>query len=128
MTPIPASLPARNTLSLPALLLRLEGLLVFLGAVGVYAHLHYAGLVFLLLLFVPDLGMLGYAANPRVGSHTYNAMHTYVIPAALLAVASGSTALTGIALIWLAHIGMDRTLGYGLKYPTTFKDTHLNQV
>lgn len=117
--------------SLPALLLRLEGMVVFLGAVGIYIHLHYDGLLFAILLFTPDLGMLGYLANPRLGSHTYNIVHTYIIPAALLALSVAlpeASGLTPVALIWLAHIGLDRVLGYGLKYPTTFKDTHLNHV
>jgi hypothetical protein len=39
-----------------------------------------------------------------------------------------SPVVVAVALIWFAHIGMDRTVGYGLKYPTSFKDTHLQRV
>ena len=57
-------------------------------------------------------------------------MHTLVLPVALgtAGVVSDSATAAGIALIWLAHIGIDRALGYGLKYPTAFKDTHLQRV
>lgn len=126
-----SGLSSQRLSSLPALLLRLEGLVVFLGAVGMYAHLRYDGLLFAILLLAPDLGALGYLANPRLGSRTYNIVHTYIIPAALLALGVASPEATGftlVALIWLAHIGLDRALGYGLKYPTAFKDTHLNHV
>ena len=57
-------------------------------------------------------------------------MHTYVGPVALGAtgILADSERAAQVALIWLAHIGMDRLLGYGLKYPTAFKDTHLQRV
>jgi hypothetical protein len=84
--------------------------------------------MFALLFLVPDLSMIGYAGGARAGSITYNAIHTYVGPLLLGAYSLAGehrTALS-IALIWIAHIGFDRMLGYGLKYPTRFKDTHLN--
>ena len=72
--------------------------------------------------------MVGYLANPRVGAAVYNLVHTYGGPLALYAYAIGThnTQLVQLALIWTAHIGFDRMLGFGLKYPTRFKDTHLN--
>ena len=86
--------------------------------------------MFALLLFTPDLSMLGYAAGPRVGGAVYNVFHTYPLPAALAAcgLVGGSTWAVAAALVWLGHIGMDRALGYGLKYPTAFKDTRLGRI
>jgi hypothetical protein len=74
--------------------------------------------------------MLGYLANVRVGSVIYNFAHTYITPAILLAIAyfAAKPQLVAIALTWTAHIGFDRLLGFGLKYPTHFKDTHLQHV
>ncbi len=85
---------------------------------------------FLALFLVPDLSMVGYLATPRLGSLTYNIVHTYVTAAVLLGVAwvfHFPTALLA-GLLLTAHIGMDRCLGFGLKYPTAFKDTHMQRV
>jgi len=116
--------------SAPSILLRFEGLAVFVGAAGLYADGDYGWLAFLVFLLAPDLGMLGYLANPRVGAATYDVVHTTVLPIALgVAGFLADAALpVQVALIWLAHIGLDRALGYGLKYPTQFKDTHLQRV
>ena len=85
-------------------------------------------LQFALLILLPDLSMLGFAANIRVGAITYNAVHTYVGPLVLAAYsfASNRSAMESLSLIWMAHIGFDRMIGVGLKYPTRFNDTHLN--
>src|SRR5947208_2970165 len=110
--------------SLPNVLLRLEGLTVLLGAITLYAHQGGNWLMFALLLLAPDLSMIGYVRNPRVGSITYDVVHFYALPAVLLALSVANVpAGIQLALIWFAHIGMDRTLGFGLKYPTDFKDT-----
>jgi hypothetical protein len=68
--------------------------------------------------------------DTRLGSMTYNAVHTYVVPAILLgfALISNFPLGTQIALIWIAHIGIDRALGFGLKYPDAFKHTHFDEV
>jgi len=116
--------------SLPAILLRAEGAAFFLGAIALYASQGASAVMFVLLLFTPDLSMVGYLASPRLGSLTYNAVHTYALPVALMALALAGQWTLGVqlALIWFAHIGMDRMLGFGLKYPTAFKDTHLQRV
>jgi hypothetical protein len=122
---------SRSTiLSLPALLLRLEGAAFLFGAIALYAYLGGQWLVFVLLLLLPDLSALGYLVNPRAGSITYNLAHTYSLPVLLMALALAGQWSVGVqlALIWFAHIGMDRMIGYGLKYPTAFKDTHLQRV
>jgi hypothetical protein len=114
----------------PGVLLRLEGIAVFAGAIATYAYQGFGWLPFFVLLLAPDLAMLAYLVNPRVGTLVYNVVHSYVLPLAL----AGGGVLAGfdlgllLALIWLAHIGMDRTVGYGLKYFTSFKDTHLSRV
>ena len=81
------------------------------------------------LILAPDLSCAGYAFGPKVGAIAYDAVHTEIFPVALgaVGVVAGSSGARKIALIWLAHIGADRLLGYGLKYPTAFKDTHLSR-
>ncbi|MCA0458760.1 MAG: DUF4260 domain-containing protein [Chloroflexi bacterium] len=119
-----------QTLSLPNILLRLEGLTMFAAAVVLYAHQGGSLLLFLALILVPDVSMLGYMVNVRVGSLMYNAAHLYTIPAVLagVALAMNIPTLLLVALIWFAHIGIDRLAGFGLKYPTEFKDTHMQRV
>ncbi len=114
----------------PKLLLHLEGAAILILSVFFYRQLHASWLLFAILFLAPDLFMLGYLANVRVGSAVYNFAHTYLTPTILLAVAyfAAKPQLLPISLIWTAHIGFDRLLGFGLKYPTHFKDTHLQHV
>jgi hypothetical protein len=115
---------------LPRTLLRLEGLAVGAAALAVYFDRDYSLVLLLLLALAPDLSFVGYVAGTRVGAAAYNALHTYVGPVALgtIGLLADSNQSLQIALIWLAHIGIDRLLGYGLKYPTAFKNTHLQRV
>jgi hypothetical protein len=115
---------------LPHLLLRLEGLAVMAAAVALYFHEDFGWILFVALILAPDLSFAGYAFGPKVGAIAYDAVHTEIFPVALgtLGVLAGSSIATRFALIWLAHIGADRLVGYGLKYPTAFKDTHLSRV
>ena len=117
-------------LSYPALLLRFEEACLLVGVLLLYAHLHFSWPLFGLLFFVPDISMLGYCINPRVGSALYNLGHVLAFPLVLLAIAYGIgwPQLIAIALIWFSHIAFDRLLGYGLKYPTYFRDTHLHRL
>ena len=112
---------------MPALILRLEGLVVLAAAGLSYAHLQGDWRMFALLFLLPDLSMLGYLVGRRIGAACYNAGHSYLGPALVAAVAwQQSSALAGqVALIWVAHIGFDRMLGYGLKYAQGFGVTHL---
>jgi hypothetical protein len=114
----------------PRSLLHLEGLGVAAAALVLYLDAGYGWLLLVLLILAPDLSMLGYLGGPRLGSFTYDVVHTYVGPIALglVGVLGDVDAAAQIALIWLVHIGVDRLLGYGLKYPTGFKDTHLQRV
>jgi hypothetical protein len=112
----------------PRPLLHLEGAAVLIVSLFSYHWSQGSWLPFALLFLVPDLSMLGYAANVRVGAITYNAVHTYVGPLELAGYSFGSNrpAICLRSLMWIAHIGLDRMLGFGLKYPTRFNDTHLN--
>ncbi|RXT45103.1 DUF4260 domain-containing protein [Bradyrhizobium betae] len=112
------------------ILLRLEGLTLFAGMVMLYACWEGSWLVFALLFFVPDLSFLAYLADARFGALIYNAAHSYMAPVALLTLGFGlaSPLTLSIAMIWLAHIGFDRALGYGLKYSAGFGFTHLGRI
>lgn len=114
----------------PSFLLRLEGLTILCTAVVLYYQLDYSWLLFAVLLFAPDLAMLPYLLSPRWGAWSYNMVHTYFVPLALAVAAYlwSMPMVLAVALIWLAHIGMDRTVGYGLKYADNFKHTHLQEV
>jgi Domain of unknown function (DUF4260) len=111
----------------PHILLRLEGAAMLLAATIVYSHFAAGWLMFAVLFLVPDVFMLGYLLNRRWGAVVYNAGHTYLVPASLFAVGFTFNHATAIALslIWIGHIGFDRMLGYGLKYATGFKFSHL---
>jgi hypothetical protein len=112
------------------ILLRLEGLTLFLGMVVLYAAWGGSWWVFFILFLVPDLSFAAYLAGPKPGAIVYNAAHSYMAPVALMTLGFGFAApLTlSIAMIWLAHIGIDRALGYGLKYSTGFGATHLGRI
>ena len=114
----------------PAILLRIEELALLAATILLYQHLHFGWLLFAILFFAPDLFMLGYLINHHAGAALYNLGHTLFLPLALFAIALALhwTIAPAIALIWIAHIAFDRLLGYGLKYPTHFKDTHLQRI
>jgi hypothetical protein len=115
----------------PRLLLRAEGLVLLAACVTTFfVGLDEAWWLVPALLFVPDVVMVGYARSNRLGAVLYDFAHSYPAPAVLGAVAwaSDSTLGQAVALVWFAHIGMDRALGYGLKYATDFKDTHLGRI
>jgi hypothetical protein len=112
------------------ILLRLEGLTLFAGMVVLYATWAGSWWVFALLFLVPDLSFLAYLSDAKFGALVYNAAHSYMAPVALMTFGfgSGSPLILSIAMIWLAHIGIDRALGYGLKYSAGFNFTHLGRI
>lgn len=114
----------------PRLLLRLEALVVLIAAVIGYGALDASWILFAVVLLLPDVALAAYAAGPRVGAVVYNAFHSYIAPGMLAASAyvTSSPTLWALCLIWVAHIGMDRALGLGLKFSTAFRDTHLGSV
>ena len=111
-------------------LLRLEGAAALVIAVLLYFR--FGGNAWLLvpLVLAVDVSIAGYLAGPRVGAATYNALHSWtpglVVLGAGLAAGAGAAVLAGLILV--AHVGMDRTFGYGLKYPSAFADTHLGRI
>jgi hypothetical protein len=111
-------------------LLRLEGVAAF--AAGIALFLAHGGpwLALIPLLLVPDVSMVGYLRDPRLGALTYNLVHNWALGLAVLGLgllaAQGWLVLAGAVLI--GHVGMDRALGYGLKLPTSFHETHLGWI
>ncbi len=117
-------------LTKPVLLLRVEGAAVLVVALLLYRELGQSWLLFVLLFLLPDLSLLGYLRGKLLGAITYNVVHTYLLPAVLFALGfllERGPAM-GIALIWGAHIGIDRLIGFGLKYSTGRRDTHMQRV
>jgi len=111
-------------------LLRSEGLLLLIAAGGLYESIAVGWGLFALLFLVPDLSFAGYLLGPRVGALAYNMMHSTVGPLALAAVGAAlhHHLVLALALIWLAHIGFDRALCYGLKHAQGFSFTHLGRI
>ena len=111
-------------------LLRLEGLTLFAGMTVLYAVWDGSWWVYAILFLVPDLSFAAYLAGPQVGAIVYNAAHSYLAPVTLMITGFAITSplILSIAMIWLAHIGIDRALGYGLKYSSGFTFTHLGRI
>ena len=117
-------------LARPGALLRIEGGVLLAMSVLLYWVNGGSWVLFALLILAPDVSALGYLIGAKVGTAAYNSVHNYALPAGLAAfgVLAGSPLAVGVALVWFAHIGMDRLVGYGLKYTSGFKDTHLDRV
>ena len=115
---------------LPRVLLGVEGAAVGGAAIVLYLWAGYPWWLLLVLALAPDLSFVGYLGGQRVGAAVYDAAHTYAlaVPLAALGVLGDLEVAIQVGLIWTAHIGIDRAVGYGLKYPTRFEDTHLQRV
>jgi Domain of unknown function (DUF4260) len=113
---------------IPRYILRAEGLLVLLSATYAYSQLDMGWLFFAILFFVPDVFMIGYLRDAKLGAAIYNFGHCYIVPGVMLVLAHslGQSTALAVSLIWIAHIGLDRVLGYELKYAAGFKVTHLS--
>ena len=111
-------------------LLRLEGLALFAGMTLLYAFWGGPWWLYAVLFLAPDLAFLAYLAGPKIGAWAYNAVHSTIIPMAMLTIGFGFAPplVLSLALIWLSHIGIDRALGYGLKYDAGFGFTHLGRI
>jgi Domain of unknown function (DUF4260) len=114
----------------PRLILRLEGTALVLAAGFFYWRLGGSWVFFAVLFLAPDISFLAYLVSPRAGAIAYNAAHATLGPLVVLALGAwlGLALAEHIALIWLAHVGFDRALGYGLKYASAFGDTHLGRI
>jgi len=125
-TPDARALPGHAT-GAARVILQLEGAAVLAVAAAVYSRLDASWTLFAALFLLPDLSMLGYLAGPRIGAAFYNAGHSYLGPLALglAGLLQSSPLLQQIAVIWIAHVGFDRAMGYGLKSVAGFGFTHL---
>ena len=115
---------------MPRLLLRLEGAALALGAVYLYHRIGANWWCFAALILVPDVSFAAYFLGTRPGAIAYNAMHVTLGPLILAALGFllPSFDMIAIALIWAAHVGIDRALGLGLKYGAGFGLTHLGRI
>ena len=111
-------------------LIQFEYAFAFFLTLFFYWQSDFSMLLFFVLLLVPDITMIGYAMNPKVGATIYNIGHSFLLPLILLVISImfAYSALLLISLIWLAHIFMDRAFGFGLKYTDSFKHTHIQNL
>lgn len=114
----------------PAWFLRLDGLVLLVGSLLLFSKSQQHWWWVPLLILAPDISMLGYLVSAKFGAAVYNLGHTYLLPmlAAFFGFYRHHGFIFAIGLIWLAHIGMDRAAGYGLKYDDAFKHTHLGAL
>ncbi len=114
----------------PNTLLRLEGFVIFLLALGVYWQQALSWPLFWSTVLLPDLALMGYLISARVGAIAYNITHSKLLPSGLLfaSLVSVHPLVMSLGLIWFVHIGVDRLFGYGLKYPEGFRVTHLGVI
>ncbi|HEY8167532.1 MAG TPA: DUF4260 domain-containing protein [Candidatus Limnocylindrales bacterium] len=114
----------------PERILRAEAVAAFLIGCAIWLVAGGNAIVLLPALLLPDVSMAGYLGGPRLGALTYNLVHNWVLAFGLLAagVGLGFGPLVLVGAVVLAHVGADRALGYGLKLPTSFHDTHLGRI
>jgi hypothetical protein len=106
-------------------ILQLEDLLLLVALIAAYWFIRANWVLFIVLLLAPDIAMFGYLRGTRVGAWCYNAFHTLIGPLVLGGLSVRFPYLVPLAIIWAAHIAMDRALGFGLKYEDSFGHTHL---
>ena len=108
----------------------MEALGLFVVSTAMYFLLGYSWLIFLLMIFSFDISMIGYLVNKKFGAILYNIGHSLFLPLFLLlfAVFYHHQISLLFALVWFAHIGMDRAMGYGLKSLDGFTETHLGKI
>lgn len=112
------------------MLLNLEEWAIFILCIFLFSRLPFAWWWFPALLLLPDIGMIGYLVSPKIGAFTYNLLHhrLLAVAVAVYALWSNSDAWKLAAIILIAHISLDRALGYGLKYEDSFFNTHLGKI
>lgn len=109
-------------------IIRMESFVLLVVSLYLYFFIFkYSWIIFLILLLFPDLSMFGYIFNNKLGAYTYNSIHNILLPSILfiIGVYFNNHILVMLGLILFAHIFMDRSLGYGLKYTDEFKHTHI---
>jgi hypothetical protein len=127
--PAPAATDGTVT-GTPRRWLRLEAVTVVAGSLIAYSTTNQPWWLIPLILLVPDLVMVGYLGSTRLGAITYNLAHSTPLPVAVIALGwwRHEPLVLAFGLVWIAHIGMDRALGYGLKYNDHFQHTHLGRL
>ena len=126
-----ASSPADGmVIGTPRRWLRVEGATLVAGSLIAYSTTHQAWWLVPLTLLLPDLTMIGYLGGTRLGAFLYNLGHSTPLPAVVVAVGwwQDKFLVVALGLVWLAHIGLDRLMGYGLKYNDHFQHTHLGRL
>ena len=125
-----SDLAAGKSISMPRLMLHVEGFALLLVSVALYARLDFSWVTFALLLLVPDLPLFMYPIDRRLASIAYNLVHSMIFPLmlGLISLYIGYSLGIQLSLIWLAHIGMDHTFGYGFKYLGEMKETHFSRL
>lgn len=109
--------------------LRVEGVTLLAAGAACYAASGESWATFALLFFAPDVSFAGYLGGARVGAVVYNVAHALAIPLGLVVIGVMThAAFLPLIAVWISHIGFDRMLGYGLKYPSAFGDTHLGRI
>jgi len=110
--------------------LRIEGVAAFVAGIALYGWLGGAWLAVVPLLLLPDVSMVGYLRGPRLGAMTYNVVHNWATGLGVLGLgfAVGAMPVAILGAVLIAHVGVDRALGYGLKLPSSFHDTHLGRI
>jgi hypothetical protein len=110
--------------------LRLEGLAMLAVALAAYSRYGMSWKVFFVFFLLPDIAFIGYLAGARTGAVAYNLTHSSIgaVICLLIAITTVSPTIGVAGMIWLAHIGFDRALGYGLKYSRGFRFTHLGLI
>jgi hypothetical protein len=124
------SAPDGMVVGAPRVFLRLEGATLLAGSLIAYSTTNQAWWLVPLTILVPDLSMAGYLGGARLGAHLYNLVHSTPVPATLVGIGwwQDKSLAVALGLIWLAHIGLDRLIGYGLKYGDKFQHTHLGHL
>jgi len=110
--------------------LKSEALMFFVATIWAYYLIGASWWMFFVLILVPDIFMFGYIKNSKLGAMVYNIGHMYITPFALLGLylLTHNPILLPISIIWIAHISMDRMLGFGLKLDSGFTHTHLGEI
>ena len=114
----------------PRLWLRLEAAVVLAGALIAYSTTGQPWWLVPVVVLLPDLAMMGYVGGTRIGAFLYNLAHAIPVPAVIIGLGwwQNRPLILGLGLVWLAHIPLDRLMGYGLKYDDHFQHTHLGML
>jgi Domain of unknown function (DUF4260) len=125
-----ATRPAGAVTGAPRTWLRVEGVAAFAAGIALYVGSGGQLIWLVPLMLAVDVSMAGYLAGPAIGAFTYNAAHTWATGLLVLAAgwAAASPVVVVVGAVLVAHVGLDRFVGYGLKYPSAFADTHLGRL